>query len=162
MSPSTAATTTRPRIAVGRQNAIDHGVAERVNLEVLDLAEDESADWSPRYDLAMFVECVHDFPRPVEALRNARAAVRPGGSVPVVDERTAETFTAPGDDIERFFAAASAIWCLPQGRIGRDPEPVGALIRTDTMRELAYRAGYSKIDIVPIEHPFWRFYRLMP
>jgi len=148
-------------IGIGRMNAVDQGMTERVNLEVVDLA-DGSADWSPRYDLVMFVECVHDFPRPVETLRNARAAVRPGGTVLVVDERAAETFTAPGDDVERFFAAASAIWCLPQGRVGADPEPVGTLIRPDTMRDLAHRAGYREVQIVPIEHPFWRFYRLTP
>lgn len=148
-------------IAIGRANARDHCVAERVNLKVTDLA-DESADWSPRYDLVMFVECVHDFPRPVEALRNARAAVRPGGTVLVVDERAADTFTAPGDDVERFFAATSAIWCLPQGRVGPDPGPVGTLIRPDTMRDLARQAGYPGVEIVPIDHPFWRFYRLTP
>ena len=54
------------------------------------------------------------------------------------------------------------IWCLPQGRVGPDPEPVGTLIRPDTMRDLARRAGYAGVDIVPIEHPFWRFYRLTP
>ena len=112
------------------------------DLEVVDLA-DESADWSPRYDLALFVECVHDFPRPVEALRNARRPCAAGGAVLVVDERADETFTAPGDDVERFFAAASAVWCLPQGRVGPDPEPVGTLIRPDTMRDLARRAGYA-------------------
>jgi SAM-dependent methyltransferase len=148
-------------IAIGRRNAIDHAVADRVTLDVVDLA-DSSADWAPRYDLVLFVECVHDFPRPVETLRNARAAVRPGGTVLVVDERTAETFTAPGDDVERFFAAAHAIWCLPQGRVGPNPEPVGTLIRPDTMRDLASRAGYGDVQIVPIDHPFWRFYRLTP
>ena len=148
-------------IAIGRQHAAGHGVADRVNLEVADLA-DESADWSPRYDLVLFVECVHDFPRPVEALRHARAALRPGGTVLVVDERAAETFTAPGDEIERFFAAASTIWCLPQGRVGQDPEPVGTLIRPAAMRDLACRAGYADAVILPIEHPAWRFYRLVP
>jgi len=148
-------------IAIGRANAVDQRVSDRVSLEVVDIA-DESADWSPRYDLAMFVECVHDFPRPVEALRHARAATRPGGTVLVVDERAAETFTAPGDEVERFFAAASAIWCLPQGRVGPDPEPVGTLIRPQTMRDLAHRAGYTGVQIVPIDHPFWRFYRLTP
>jgi len=148
-------------IAIGRQHAAGHGVAGRVNLEVADLA-DESADWSPRYDLVLFVECVHDFPRPVEALRHARAALRPGGTVLVVDERAAETFTAPGDEIERFFAAASTIWCLPQGRVGQDPEPVGTLIRPAAMRDLACRAGYADAVILPIEHPAWRFYRLVP
>jgi len=148
-------------VAAGRQNAAEHGVADRVDLEVVDLA-DASADWSPRYDLALFVECVHDFPRPVEALRHARAALRPGGSVLVVDERAAENFTAPGDLTERFFAAASAIWCLPQGRVGPDPEPVGTLIRPAHMRDLARRAGYADAEILPIEHPAWRFFRLVP
>jgi SAM-dependent methyltransferase len=148
-------------VAIGRRHAADHGVADRVDLEVVDLA-DESADWSPRYDLVLFIECVHDFPRPVEALRHARAAVRPGGTVLVVDERAAENFTAPGDETERLFAAASAIWCLPQGRVGPDPEPVGTLIRPAAMRDLARRAGYTDTEILPIEHPVWRFYRLVP
>jgi SAM-dependent methyltransferase len=148
-------------IAAGRRHAVDHGVADRVDLEVADLA-DESADWSQRYDLVLLIECVHDLPRPVEALRHARAALRPGGTVLVVDERAADTFTAPGDETERFFAAASAIWCLPQGRVGPDPEPVGTLIRPAVMRDLARRAGYIGTEILPIEHPAWRFYRLVP
>jgi hypothetical protein len=110
----------------------------------------------------LLIECVHDLPRPVEALRHARTAVRPGGTVLVVDERAAESFTAPGDEIERFFAAASAIWCLPQGRVGPDPEPVGTLIRPAAMLDLARRAGYADGQILPIEHPAWRFYRLVP
>ena len=72
-------------ISRGRQHAVEHGVADRVNLEVLDVS-DAAADWSPRYDLVLFVECVHDFPRPVEALENARRSVRPGGTVLVVDD----------------------------------------------------------------------------
>jgi SAM-dependent methyltransferase len=148
-------------IAAGRRHAVDAGVADRVTLEVVDIS-DTTADWTPRYDFAYFVECVHDFPRPVEALRNARAALRPGGTVLVVDERADDTFTAPGDEVQRFFAAASAVWCLPQGLVGDNPEPVGAVIRPDDMRELARRAGYTSVDIVPIEHPFWRFYRLTP
>jgi SAM-dependent methyltransferase len=148
-------------IAIGRKNAVDHAVADRVTLEVTDLS-DPSADWSARYDLAIFVECVHDFPRPVEALRHARAALRPGGTVLVVDVRAAETFTAPGDEFERFLASASAVWCLPQGRVGPDPEPAGTLMRPATMRDFAQRAGYADVQIVLIEHPSWRFYRLVP
>jgi hypothetical protein len=47
----------------------------------------------------------------------------------------AESFTAPGEEIERFFAAASAIWCLPQGRVGPDPDvPAGKSVgRTLTL-----------------------------
>lgn len=148
-------------IALGRERAGAAGVSDRVTLEVLDVSA-TSADWSPRYDFVYLIECVHDFPRPVEALRNARAALRPGGTVLVVDERVDETFTAPGDEVQRFFAAASAIWCLPQARVGSDAEPVGAVIRPDAMRDLAARAGYAGVDVLPVEHPFWRFYRLTP
>lgn len=148
-------------ISLGRSNALAAGVADLVALEVIDLS-DPGAGWAPRYDVVLFVECVHDFPRPVEALAHARASLRPGGTVIVVDERAAETFTTPGDDVERFFAAASPIWCLPQGLVGLDPEPVGTLIRPDALRGLAHRAGYAGVEILPIEHPFWRFYRLVP
>ena len=104
---------------------------------------------------------MHDLPRPAEALRNARAAVRPGGTVLVVDDRAEETFTAPGDEVQRFLAAGTAVWCLPQGLVG-DPEPVRAVNRPGHMRQLAQRAGYPSVDIAPIQHPFWRFYRLTP
>jgi SAM-dependent methyltransferase len=148
-------------IAAARRNAVAHGVADRVDMEVRDLA-DETADWSARYDVVFFFECVHDFPRPVEALRHARSALVPGGSVIVMDERAAETFTAPGDDIERFLAAASAVWCVPQGLVGAEPQPVGALFRPSTMDTLAGEAGYRGTEILPIDHPVWRFYRLQP
>ena len=148
-------------IAIGRQHAASHGVADRVGLEVADLA-DESADWSPRYDLVLLIECVHGFPRPAGALGHARAAVWPGGRVLVVDERAAESFTGTLIRRAAIFAAASAIWCLPQGRVGPDPEPVGTLIRPAAMLDLAWRAGYADGHILPIEHPVWRFYRLVP
>ena len=42
-----------------------------------------------------------------------------------------------------------------------DPEPVGTLIRRAAMLGLA-RAGYADGQILPIGHPVWRFYRLVP
>jgi hypothetical protein len=99
---------------------------------------------------------------PVEALRHACAELRRSGTVLVVDERVDEVFTAPGDEVHRFFAAASAIWCVPGGRVGVEPEPVGAVIRPADMRPLAERATCLGEDIVAIEHPFWRFSPLMP
>lgn len=148
-------------IAAGRQHAVDNQVADRVDMEVRDLS-DESAGWSPRYDVVFFFECLHDLPRPVEALRNARAALRPGGSVIIMDERADPLLTAPGDDVQRFLAMSSALWCLPQGMVGPDPEPVGTLLRPAMMQSLADRAGYAGTEVLPIEHPFWRFYRLQP
>src|SRR5947199_348576 len=48
-------------IAAARRNAVAHGVADRVTMEVRDLG-DATADWTPRHDVVFFFECVHDLP----------------------------------------------------------------------------------------------------
>ena len=57
-------------ISQARRNAADHGVADRVTFEVVDASSDGSSD--TKYDLILFLECVHDMGRPVEALAAAR------------------------------------------------------------------------------------------
>jgi len=59
-------------------------------------------------------------------------------------------------------ALAERTGCDEQGRVGPDPEPVGTLIRPAAMLDLARRAGYADGQILPIGHPVWRFYRLVP
>jgi SAM-dependent methyltransferase len=147
-------------LTMAAANAASAGVADQIRFISQDLAADLAA--APTYDVAFFFECVHDFPRPVEVLRNARQQLKPGGTVIVMDERTADEFTAPGDETERFFAAVSALWCLPQGLFGPAPQPVGTVLRADTMRELAAQAGYSSTEVLDIAHDFFRFYRLSP
>jgi hypothetical protein len=34
------------------------------------------------------------------------------------------------------------------------------VIRTGTVRAYATEAGFSRIDVLPIDHDLWRFYRL--
>jgi hypothetical protein len=38
----------------------------------------------------------------------------------------------------------------------------GTVIRPETLRRHAREAGFSGVEILPIEHDFWRFYRLLP
>jgi hypothetical protein len=54
--------------------------------------------------------------RPVEVLAAARAALAPGRAVLVVDERVADSFTAPGDAVERMMYGWSVTHCLPASR----------------------------------------------
>jgi SAM-dependent methyltransferase len=147
-------------LSMAAANAAAAGVADRIRFVSQDLVAQVPPN--PAHDVVFFFECVHDFPRPVEVLRNARDQLKPDGTVIVMDERTADQFTAPGDESERFLAALSALWCLPQGLFGPHPEPVGTLLRADTMRDLAQRAGYSSTDVLDIDHDVFRFYRLTP
>jgi predicted O-methyltransferase YrrM len=141
-----------------RRNAADHGVSDRVTFHVVDAS---SGYGRGRYDLILFFECVHDMAHPVAALAGARAALAEGGTVIVMDERVADTLTA-GDPTETFFATVSVLWCLPQGRVERDSEAVGTVMRSDRFRGIARDGGWSDIEVLPIDHPFWRFYRLVP
>jgi 2-polyprenyl-3-methyl-5-hydroxy-6-metoxy-1,4-benzoquinol methylase len=147
-------------ISRARRNAAEQGVADRVGFEVRDISA--IAVPGTQYDLVTFFECLHDFAHPVEALTAARTSLAPGGSVIVMDERADEVLTAPGDEVQRFLAAASTIWCTPQGLVDEDSDVVGAIMRPDRLRHLAEHAGFGDVDVLPIEHPFWRFYRLNP
>jgi 2-polyprenyl-3-methyl-5-hydroxy-6-metoxy-1,4-benzoquinol methylase len=149
----------RASIEAAQEHAEEKGVADRVRFRVADLSEPD-ADGGARYDVAFIFECLHDLPRPVEALANPRRWIGPDGTLIVMDERANESLTTPGDEVERFFAQISTLWCLPQGLVGKDPEPVGTLLRPAKLRELAAKAGFTEVTVLDLEHPFWRFYRL--
>ena len=63
----------------------------------------------------MAYECVHDMPDPVGVLAAMRAIARDDGYVLVMDERTAESFAAPADPVERLLYGYSIVCCLPDG-----------------------------------------------
>jgi predicted O-methyltransferase YrrM len=143
-------------ITLARRNAADAGVSDRVTFDVVDAS---SGYGEGRYDLVTFFECVHDMAHPAAALARAKAALTDGGTVIVMDERVAEV-PAVGDPVQTFFATASVLWCLPQGRVEPDSEAVGTVMSASRFRRIAREAGWSDIEILPIDHPFWRFYRL--
>jgi 2-polyprenyl-3-methyl-5-hydroxy-6-metoxy-1,4-benzoquinol methylase len=142
-------------IAAARRNAAETGVADRARFEVADVT---SADLSGRYDAVFAFEMVHDLARPVDALRTARRLA--SGPVIVMDERAADRFTAPADPIERFLYGASVLHCLPVGRTDDHSAATGTMLRPDILRRYAEEAGFATVEVLPIEHDMFRFYRL--
>jgi len=80
--------------------------------------------------------------------------------VVVADERVADTFTAPGDDLERFYYGFSVLHCLPVGMVGEGAAGTGTVMRADTVRRYAEEAGFARFEVLGIENDFYRFYRL--
>ncbi|HEY5881550.1 MAG TPA: hypothetical protein VIU11_21760, partial [Nakamurella sp.] len=106
-------------------------------------------------------EMVHDLAHPVEALRAARRLTGAGRSpVILMDERTEEEFSAPASPVERFFYACSVLHCLPVGRAENRSAATGTVMRPAVLRRYAAEAGFGEVTILPIEHDFFRFYRL--
>jgi 2-polyprenyl-3-methyl-5-hydroxy-6-metoxy-1,4-benzoquinol methylase len=142
-----------------KQNLAGSGVEDRVAFFARDAADPELAG---RYDLVTVFEALHDMSRPVDVLRALRGLLADGGSVVVGDERTGDSFTAPAGDYERLLYGFSVLHCLPVGMVGEDPAGTGTVMRAETVRVYAAEAGFSEVEILPIENDFYRFYRLLP
>jgi ubiquinone/menaquinone biosynthesis C-methylase UbiE len=112
------------------------------------------------FDLILVLESLHDMARPTDALAALRKALAPRGSLIVVDERVAERFTAPGDPVERIMYGWSIVHCLPASRCEHPSEALGTVLRADTVKRCATAAGFARCEVLPVEHPIFRAYRL--
>jgi SAM-dependent methyltransferase len=142
-----------------RAGAARRGLADRVTFVVGDAATtDGLAEGS--CDLVTMLEALHDMGDPVGALRAARRALRTDGAVLVADQLTRDAFAADGDPMERFQYACSVLHCLPATRAEEHVTAHGTVVRSATVQGWAEAAGFARTSVLPIEDPFWRFYRL--
>ena len=141
-----------------RRNAADAGVSDRVNFSVGDITD---RSFSGEYDLVIAIEGIHDLARPVDALATIRRVLAPGGSAIVLEEKVADTFT-PGHPIDRFMYGFSVLLCLPAAMAEQPSAATGTVMRPQTLRRYAHEAGFRDVEILDLELPMQRYYRLMP
>ncbi|MDG6104270.1 methyltransferase domain-containing protein [Dactylosporangium aurantiacum] len=141
-------------IAGARHAAAGAGLADRVTF-----LRQDAADAAGDYALVTIFEALHDMGDPVGVLRTARGLLAPGGVLLVADEKVGDEFTAPAGEVERLQYAFSVLHCLPATMAERPVEAAGTALRAPTVARWAAQAGLS-CAVLPIEHDFWRFYRL--
>lgn len=146
-------------IADAARNAAAEGLADRVSFSVADATAPELTG---PFDLVTILEGFHDLAHPVEALRAVRGMLAPDGSVILIDERVADAFSAPAPELERYHYAWSVLSCLPGAMGDPDTAATGAVMRLSTLQRYAEEAGFSAVEVLPIETETWRFYRLHP
>jgi SAM-dependent methyltransferase len=144
-------------VTEARAQAAQAGVADRVVFVVGDAAQ--VASEAP-FELVTVFEALHDMGDPVGALRAARGLLAADGQVLVADERVADAFTAPADPTERFMYGWSVLHCLPATLAERPVEATGTVLRAPTVARWAAAAGFTGFEVLPIDNPFWRFYRM--
>ncbi len=144
-------------INLAKGNALASGVADRVSFYARDAGDIANAG---TYDLVTVFEALHDMSLPVAALSAMRQLANDGGAVLVVDENVAEHFTAPGDAVERIMYGWSIGMCLPNGLAESPSAGTGTVMRPATLEGYAKDAGFARVEILPIEHDFFRVYRL--
>ena len=146
-----------PSIALAQQYAKDAGVADRVNFSVRDVGE---GSLEGQYDLAVVIESIHDLSQPVAVLSAIRNALVPGGVAIIADEKVADSFQAPADEVERLFYGVSVLLCLPAGMADQPSAATGTVMRASTFISYAKEAGFGDVEILDLDHPLLRFYRL--
>jgi SAM-dependent methyltransferase len=115
------------------------------------------------FDLITMFDALHHVAQPVDALRALRALVADSGTVLIVESRAGEHFSGalPEGDFERFFYMVSVVHCLPTAMAEQPSAGLGAIVREPVLRQLAAEAGFAGVDVLAIEHPMLRFYRLL-
>jgi len=146
-------------IALARENLTQSGLGDRVTFQQRDAADPQL---SGRFDLVTIFEALHDMSDPVGVLEALHGLLAADGVLMVMDERASESFEAPADDVQRLLYGYSVLHCLPVGMSDQPSAGTGTLMRPSTMRGYARDAGFSNVEILPIENDFWRFYRLTP
>lgn len=146
-------------VAAAARHAAAADVADRVSFTHVDAAVLDP-EVTGHYDVVTAFECVHDMPDPIAVLRAMRRLVVPGGYVLVMDERTEDAYAAPAGPVERLLYGFSLLCCLPDGLSQPDGIGTGTVMRPSTLAGYATEAGFTAVEVLPVEHEMFRFYRL--
>jgi hypothetical protein len=88
-----------------------------------------------------------------------RRLAEPSGAVLVADERTNDELTV-GDPHEQYLYGYSVLVCLPTAMGEEGSAATGTVMRRATFEGYARAAGFDHVEVLPIEHDDFRFYRL--
>lgn len=145
-----------PSIEMARRHAAEAGVADRVRFHHGDAA----AAARDAHDLVLALECIHDLGDPVAVLAAMAGLAGDDGAVIVMDERVGEQFRGPADEVERLFYGFSLTCCLPDGRSHEHSVATGTVMRPATLAGYTAEAGFATVEVLDVDHDFFRFYRL--
>ncbi len=141
-----------------RKNVHNEGLENRIFLHQ-SLIEKANLE---KYDLVMTFESIHDMPYPIEALKKMRDVVSMNGAILIGDVSMKDKLEEKDDFACKLYYNFSVLLCLPQSVNHTNSLATGAAMSSSTFKKYAAESGFSKVDILPIEHFLWKFYRLTP
>jgi 2-polyprenyl-3-methyl-5-hydroxy-6-metoxy-1,4-benzoquinol methylase len=144
-------------ISAAQRNAQEAQVADRIRFH---RGAVETVPLAGPFDLVTAFECLHDMPYPVKALRRMGELAGPAGAVLIADEAVEDRLPENRTFLGRLSYNFSVLHCLPQAMVFPGSAGTGTVLRPSVLRGYAREAGFSRVDVLPIEHPLWRFYRL--
>ena len=144
-----------------RIHVAEAGLADRVQIlhgNATDVAALRSAG-PEGYDAVTVFQALHDMGEPARALAAFRDVLSAGGTVLIADEHGGDHPAIPAE-IGRVQRAMSVLHCTPATWAESDAVVNGTVLLASTLSEWRTEAGFERFEILPVEHPFWTFYRL--
>jgi 2-polyprenyl-3-methyl-5-hydroxy-6-metoxy-1,4-benzoquinol methylase len=97
-----------------------------------------------KYDLITMFDCLHDMGDPVGALKTIRAALKPGGSVMIVEPMAGDSLKDNLNPIGRMYYSASTMVCVPTSLAQETGRALGAQAGEKRLRKLIMEeAGFG-------------------
>jgi 2-polyprenyl-3-methyl-5-hydroxy-6-metoxy-1,4-benzoquinol methylase len=125
-------------IEEARQHAKEHKLS---NLTFQTL---EAKELPGKYDLITMFDCLHDMGDPVGALKHVRAALKPNGSVMIVEPMAGDSLKDNLNPIGRMYYSASTMVCVPTSLAQPTGAALGAQAGERRLRKLILEeAGFS-------------------
>jgi SAM-dependent methyltransferase len=154
-----------PSIERAKQLIAHEGLSGRVRAHCVDAATTLDGDDFEVCDLVMALECVHDLSDPISVLRTMRRLAGNGqGTVIVMDERVQEDFASGLENpasIDQVFYGFSCTCCLADCKSHPGSMETGTVMRPKVLRAYAQQAGFKDVEVLAVNHDFFRFYKLV-
>ena len=132
-----------PSIETARDRAKEAGVSDRAKFAAASAKDYPEGD----FDLVCFFDCLHDMGDPVGAARRAFEALKPDGTVLLVEPFAGDALEHNLNPVGRMFYAASTFICTPNS------------LSQEVGRGLGAQAGEAQLRGVFLEAGFKRFRR---
>jgi len=129
-----------PSIEQARQRAAAAGVEKRTSFAKASAKEFPGQD----FDLVCFFDCLHDMGDPVGAARRAHAALKPGGTVLLVEPFANDDLEQNLNPVGRLFYAASTCVCTPNSLSQEVGLGLGAQAGEKRLRHVFMEAGFRQ------------------
>ena len=130
-----------PSIEQARKRASAGGVADRSSFSQAS-AQDFPGE---SFDLVCFFDCLHDMGDPVGAARHAHAALKPGGTVLLVEPFANDELDQNINPVGRLFYCASTCLCTPNSLSQEVGLGLGAQAGERRLRQVFLDAGFSNL-----------------
>lgn len=126
-------------IEQARQRAADAAVGDRVAFTQATARDFPGGD----FDLVCFFDCLHDMGDPVGAAHRAHEALKPGGTVLLVEPFANDTLDENLNPVGRLYYAASTCICTPNSLSQEVKLGLGAQAGERRLRQVFAEAGFS-------------------